>query len=150
MPSPSKKITQSATPTKQPQIPGQSTIEGFLSVSKPLHARNGDDVNNADSTSIATNPPLKRNRRICDDDDDIPMVNITLPATDANNPVVIGDTDNECDANGIVTCRNNVKYLTNRQLMAPSHNPSGSSRQRPLMSTKGWQNRYIFGTKLVV
>ena len=113
MPSPSKKITKSATPTKQPQIPGQSTIEGFLSVSKPLNARNGDDVNNADSSSIATNPPLKRNRRICDDDDDIPMVNITLPATDANNPVVIGDTDNECDANGIVTSQQ--RQISNQQ-----------------------------------
>jgi hypothetical protein len=113
MPSPSKKITQSATPTKQPQIPGQSTIEGFLSVSKPLNARNGDDVNNADSTSIATNPPLKRNRRICDDDDDIPMVNITLPATDAKNPVVIGDTDNECDANSSVTLQQ--RPISNQQ-----------------------------------
>jgi hypothetical protein len=103
MPSPTKKIPQSATPTKLPLIPGQSTIEGFLSVSKPLNARNDDDVNNAHSKSTATNPPLKRNRRICDDDDDIPMVNITLPATDANNPVVIGDTDNECDANCSVT-----------------------------------------------
>ena len=68
MPSPSKKIPQSATPTKLPLIPGQSTIEGFLSVSKPLNARNDDDVNNADTKATATNPPLKRKRRICDDD----------------------------------------------------------------------------------
>ena len=126
MPSPSKKITQSATPTKQPQIPGQSTIEGFLSVSKPLNARNGDDVNNADSTSIATNPPMKRNRRICDDDDDIPMVNITLPANDAKNPVVIGDTDNECDANCSVTFQQ--RQISNQQ--AADGPKSQSKRQQ--------------------
>ena len=126
MPSPSKKIPQSATPTKLPLIPGQSTIEGFLSVSKPLNARNDDDVNNAHSKSTATNPHLKRNRRICDDDDDIPMVNITLPANDAKNPVVIGDTDNECDANCSVTFQQ--RQISNQQ--AADGPKSQSKRQQ--------------------
>ena len=51
-----------------------------------------------------------------------------------------------------VTYYLNVNYQTICQLMAPSrriHNPSGSSRQRPL-SSKGQPDRYVFGTQLVL
>ena len=100
MSSPSKRIPKTATPTKRPHIPGQSSIDGFLSVSRPLIAPYDDDDYNAESTATGNNPPLKRRRKICDDDDDKPMVKITLPANDAMNPVVIADTENESDAPG--------------------------------------------------
>jgi len=104
MQSPSKSSPKKTT-KQQPQIPGQSNIDGYLRVSRPVIARNDvDDINSA-SKADASFSPLLRRRRICDDDDDEPVVNNQPPPTNTNNPVLIQDTENESDANFAVILR---------------------------------------------
>lgn len=131
MPPPSKRIPKTATPTKQPHIVGQSSIDGFLSVSRPLIAPNDNDDYNAESTANGNYYPLlKRKRKIRDDDDDKPMVNITLAANDAMNPVVIADTENESDAHcGVI--------LPQRQL-SNHETANGSKSQNSQSKRKQW------------
>ena len=59
-----------------------------------------NDQNGSKENQNANITPLLRRRRIRDDDDndDAPMVNRTL-TNSVLNPVVIGDTENESDAN---------------------------------------------------
>ena len=103
MQSPSKSSPKKTTGL--PQIPGQSNIDRFLRVAKPLIAPKDEDDNNAASNADASYTPLQRRRRICDDDDDEPVVNNKPPPTDTNNPVLIQDTENESDANFAVILR---------------------------------------------
>lgn len=102
-----------------PQIPGQSNIDGFLRVSRPLIEPHEQDNNNADSNADASSTPLQRRRRIRDDDDDEPMVNNMPPPTDSRNPVLIPDTENESDANFAVILRPPREPLHDQS----AHNP---------------------------
>jgi hypothetical protein len=100
MPTPSKATPNTTTPPRQPQVPGQSNLDGFLRVSRPQFAPNDNDDAKENHNSNVDNTPLLRRRRIRDDDDDddVLMVNSTLPNS-MMNPVVVADTENESDAN---------------------------------------------------
>jgi len=100
MPTPSKATPKTATPRRQPQVPGQSNLDEHLRVSRPQFAPNDNDDAKENHNSNVDKSPLLRRRRIRDedDDDDVPMVNNTLPNS-VMNPVMIADTENESDAN---------------------------------------------------
>lgn len=88
------------TPPRQPRVPVQSNLDAYLTVSRQQFAHNDNDDAKENHNSNVVNTPLLRRRRIRDDDDDddVPMVNNTLPNS-SRNPVWIGDTENESDAN---------------------------------------------------
>lgn len=122
MPTPSSTArTHTTTLPILPQIAQQSNLDGFVRLTRPQIESN--DQNGSEANQNANITPLLRNRRIRDDDDDddAPMVNRTLPNS-VVNPVVIGDTENESDANFAVV------LLPQRR---SSHDPSAEdSRPR--------------------
>ena len=99
MPSPSKSTPNTSTPPRLRQIPGQSNIDAFVRVSRPLLERH--DANKENPNAPANNTPLLRRRRIQDDDDDddVLIVNNTLQTNGRMNPVQVDDTENESDVN---------------------------------------------------
>jgi hypothetical protein len=99
MPIPSRPTPNTSTPPRLPQIEGQSNLDGFVSLARPLMIPNNRDVRKENkNTNIAS---LQRNRRIRDDDDDddVPLVIMPQPANESIEVVEIADTENESDAN---------------------------------------------------
>ena len=78
-----------------PQFAGQSTIDRFVRLTRPLMEPIDHDDKKENQNANYT--PLLRRRRILDndDDDDVPMVNRSLP----HDVIEIVDTENESDAN---------------------------------------------------
>lgn len=95
MPTPSRTTPNTSTPPRLTQSSGQSNLDGFVRLTRPLMEPNDHDDRKENQNANFT--PLQRRRRILDndDDDDVPMVNRSQPP----DVIHIVDTENESDAN---------------------------------------------------